>query len=90
MLVIRLEETAMWGGTPLHEALVLRLRQSGALNSAAERGVSVYGAGGDGLSITITAIEAEEKLWDIIPVVRTMAPKAMIALLDAEVVAIAS
>lgn len=90
MLVIRLEENAMWGGTPLHEALVLRLRQSGALNAAAERGVSVYGAGGDGRSITITAIEAEEKLWDIIPVVRAMAPKAMIALLDAEVVAIAS
>ena len=80
----------MWGGTPLHEALVLRLQQSGAFNAAAERGVSIYGAGGDGRSITITAIEAEEKLWDIIPAVRAMAPKAMIALLDAEVVPIVS
>ena len=89
MLVIRLEESAMWGETPLHEALLLRLRQSGALNAAAERGVSVYGTGGDGRAITITAIEAEEKLWDIIPAVRAMAPKAMVALLDVEVVTVA-
>ena len=80
----------MWGQTPLHEALILRLCQSGAINAAAERGVSVYGAGGDGRSITITAIESEEKLRDIIPAVRAMAPKAVIALLDAEVLSIAS
>lgn len=80
----------MWGGTPLHEALLLRLRQSGALNAAAERGVSAYGTGGDGRSITISAIEAEEKLWDIIPAVRVMAPNAMVALLDAELVAVAN
>ena len=89
MLVIRLEESAMWGGTPLHEALLLRLRQSGALNAAAERGVSIYGPGGDGRSITITAIEAEEKLWDIIQSMKAMAPHALIVLLDAEVVSAA-
>ena len=80
----------MWGQTPLHEALVLRLRQIGAINAAAERGVSVYGTGGDGRSITISTIETEEKLRDIIPAVRAMAPTAVIALLDAEVVSIAS
>ncbi|HZS07552.1 MAG TPA: DUF190 domain-containing protein [Blastocatellia bacterium] len=97
MLRIYIGEDDRWEGEPLHEAIVMKLRQMDVAGATVYRGVMGYGAqqrmhksGFLGLShdlpIMITVVDSEEKIRDVLPVLDEMVAEGLLVLSDVEVI----
>ena len=97
LLLIYMDDADMWQDLPLHEGLLRRFRQlkiSGATVTKGAMGLGshhkVHHKGLFGMSeehpIVISVVENEILLRAALPEVRLMAPKALMVLVDVEVV----
>ncbi len=98
MLLIFVDETAKHGETSLYEAVVRRLLARGVAGATVNRGVMGFGVHlhlhrrrllgvSDDRPVTITAVDGEARIREVIPEVRELlAGQGLIVLLDAEVI----
>jgi len=97
MLVIYVDETDLWGTGSLYEAIVRRLRQRGIAGATAQAGIMGFGSHGkvhrrrlfgvsDDKPVTITVVDSEHKIREVLPEIRGMVKEGLVVLLDAEVV----
>jgi len=97
MLVIYVDETDLWGTGSLYEAIVRRLRQLGIAGATAQAGIMGFGSHGkvhrrrlfgvsDDKPVTITVVDSEHKIREVLPEIRGMVKEGLVVLLDAEVV----
>jgi len=95
LLVVFLDETDTRHDMPLYEAVVRRLERRGVGGATVMKGImgfgsqhKIHGRGLLGVSddrpITVMVAEQEEKLREVLPELRQMAPEAIIIMLDAE------
>jgi len=98
MLLIFIDETDTWHNTPLHEAIVRVLQQNDIAGATVVTGTMGYGVHrrihrkgllgvSDDKPLTITAIDNEEKLRGVLPLIRPMIREGLIGLSDFEVIA---
>jgi PII-like signaling protein len=98
VLLLFVNETDMWHGRPLYQAIVERLHQLRIAGATAQTGLMGFGhhmrmhhKGLFGISddrpITIVVVDEESKLRAVLPEMRQMLREGLIVLLDAEVVA---
>ncbi|HXG91694.1 MAG TPA: DUF190 domain-containing protein [Blastocatellia bacterium] len=97
MLRIYVDEDDRWEGKPLYEAIVMKLRQMDVAGATVYRGIMGYGAqqrmhktGFLGLSrdlpVMITAVDKEEKIRAVLPVLDEMVSEGLLVLSDVEVI----
>jgi PII-like signaling protein len=97
MLQIFIDETDTWQNTPLHEAVVRVLEQNGIAGATVIHGIMGYGVHrrihrkgllgvSDDKPVTITAIDNEKKLRDVLPAIRPMIREGLLGLSDFEVI----
>lgn len=97
MLVVYVDETDLWGTSSLYEAIVRRLRQLGLAGATAQAGIMGFGSHGkvhrkrlfgvsDDKPVTITVVDVEHKIREVLPEIRGMVKEGLVILLDAEVV----
>jgi len=96
MLVIYIDETDKLGNMPLYEAILRRLRKRDCAGATVMRGIMGYGAqhriyGATTLGIpenrpvTITAVESEEKIDNVLQEIADMVQEGMVVTVDAYV-----
>ena len=99
LLRIFIGESDKYGGHPLYEAIVRRLRQLDVAGATVHIGVMGYGSHGivhqkhlfgvsDDRPVTISVVENAEKLRRILPEIQPMVREGLIILSDVEVVEI--
>ncbi len=97
LLVIYLDETDLWETGPLYEAVVRRLRQLGVAGATVPAGIMGFGSHGkvhhkrlfgisDDRPVTISVVENEYALREIIPEIRSMIGRSVMFLVDVELV----
>lgn len=97
MLRIYIGQDDIWEEKPLHEAIVLKLRQMDVAGATVYKGIMGYGAqqrmhksGFLGLShdmpIMITVVDSEEKIRNILPLLDEMVVEGLLVLSDVEVI----
>ena len=97
LLVIFVDETDIWDGVPLYEAIVRRLRQLNIAGATVHVGVMGYGSHmkvhhkglfgvSDDRPVTISVVDSTEKLRQILPEIRSMVHEGLLILLDAELI----
>jgi PII-like signaling protein len=97
MLIIYLDETDLWHAQPLYEAIVRRLRQADIAGATVQHGFMGFGSHrkvhhkrlfgiSDDKPVTITVVDSESKLREIVPEIRSMVKEGLIVLIDAEVI----
>lgn len=97
LLLIFVNEADLWFDTPLYEAIVKRLRELGVAGATAHAGLVGFGhhhlvheRGLFGLSadrpVTVTVVDAEEKIREIIPEMRALVREGLILLLRADLI----
>jgi uncharacterized protein len=95
LLVIFVDETDRWDGLPLYEAIVRRLRQRHIAGATVHIGVMGYGSHlhvhhkglfgvSDDRPVTISIVDSELKLRQVLPEIRPMVKEGLVILLDAE------
>lgn len=95
LLLIFVKETDTWRDGPLYQALVQRLRQLDIAGATAQAGIMGFGRhhrvhhkGLFGISddrpVTIAAVDDDDKVRAAARDIRTMAPEALIIVVDAE------
>jgi uncharacterized protein len=95
LLVIFVDETDRWDGLPLYEAIVRRLRQRHIAGATVHIGVMGYGSHlhvhhkglfgvSDDRPVTISVVDSEPKLRQVLPEIRPMVKEGLVILLDAE------
>ncbi len=98
MLLIFIDETDTWHNASLHEAIVRVLEQNGIAGATVVTGTMGYGIHrrihrkgllgvSDDKPLTITAVDNEEKLRAVLPLIRPMIREGLIGLSDFEVIA---
>jgi uncharacterized protein len=98
LLLMFVNETDTWNGTPLYEAIVHRLRQLTVAGATVRSGIIGFGhhirPGHKGLfgisddrPVTIATVDEEKKIRAALAELRKMAHEALILLLDAELAA---
>jgi PII-like signaling protein len=97
VLLIFVNEADLWFDAPLYEAIVKRLRELGVAGATAQSGLMGFGhhhlvheKGLFGLAadrpVTITVVDEERKIREIIPDVRALVQEGLILLLRAAIV----
>ena len=97
VLLIFVNEADLWFDAPLYEAIVKRLRELGVAGATAQSGLMGFGhhhlvheEGLFGMAadrpVTITVVDGERKIREIIPEVRALVQEGLILLLRAELV----
>jgi PII-like signaling protein len=98
LLMLFVNEADRWHDAPLYHAIVHRLRQLDIAGATAHAGIIGFGHHkrlhhkgllgiADDRPVTITAVDAEDKLRLVLPELRQMVQEGLILLLDAELVA---
>ena len=96
LLMIYVDEYDWWHGEALYEAIVKKLRMLDLAGATVYRGILGYGAknrlhksGFLGLSedlpVTISVIDAEEKIRRALPALQEMVSEGLVAMTDVEV-----
>ena len=99
MLLIYVDETDLWHGQPLFEAIVRRVRQAGLAGATAQHGMMGFGSHqqvhhkhlfgvSDDRPVVVSVVDTETKLREVLPEVRAMVKEGLVVLLDAERVAL--
>jgi PII-like signaling protein len=97
MLSIYVDETDLWHGLPLYEAIVRRLRQADIAGATAQLGMMGYGSHrkvhrrrlfgiSDDKPVIISAVDEEASLRAILPEIRAMVKEGLLVLSDVEVI----
>ncbi len=97
MLLICVDETDLWETGTLYEAIVRRLRQLGVAGATVQTGIMGFGSHGkvhhkrlfgisDDKPVTITVVDSETLIRQVLPEIRGMVREGLMVLLDAEVV----
>jgi PII-like signaling protein len=97
MLMIYVDETDVFGTSPLYEAIIRRLRQLGVNGATAATGIMGFGAHlkvhrkrlfgiSDDKPVVITVVDTEGVIREILPEIRGMVKEGLVVLLDAEVI----
>src|SRR5262249_6954857 len=97
LLLVYLDENDQWEQIPLYEAIVRRLRQLDVAGATVHIGRMGFGHHSrihrpglfgipDDRPVTISVVESEEKLRQVLPDIRRMTPGGVLVLLDAEVI----
>ncbi len=97
LLLIFVDENDVWGQVPLYEAIVRRLRQLDVAGATVQVGIMGFsqhsrihrpGLFGipDDRPVTISVVDKEEKLRQVLPEIRSMVQEGLLVLLDAEVI----
>src|SRR5215813_12838644 len=97
LLMIYIDENDWWQGEALYEAIVKKLRMMDVAGATVYRGILGYGAknrlhksGFLGLSedlpVTISVIDKEEKIRQVLPVLKEMISEGLVAMTDVDVV----
>jgi len=98
LLMMFVNEADRWHDAPLYHGIVQRLRQLDIAGATAHAGIIGFGHHkrlhhkgllgiADDRPVTITAVDAEDKLRSVLPELREMVQEGLILLLDAELVA---
>lgn len=100
LLLIYVDETDVWGDArvPLYEAIVRRLFEHGIAGATVQHGIMGYGAThrlhqkrlfgiADDRPVTISVIDNETRIREILPTIRQMVTEGMVFLTDGEVIA---
>ncbi|MBV6430230.1 MAG: hypothetical protein IANPNBLG_00334 [Bryobacteraceae bacterium] len=97
MLVIFVDETDMWGDGRLYAAIVSTLERHGIAGATVNAGLMGYGRHrrihrkglfgvSDDKPVTIMAVDAEEKLREVLPLIIPMVREGLILMQEAEVI----
>ena len=97
MLLIYVDETDLWETGTSYEAIVRRLRQLGVSGATVQTGIMGFGSHGkvhhkrlfgisDDKPVTITVVDNESLIRQVLPEIRGMVREGLMVLLDAEVV----
>lgn len=96
-LVAIFDASDSWGDSPLYEELVRQLERHGVAGATVVDGIMGFGARRrihqkglfgvvDEKPVMVVAIDREEKLRAVLPLIRPMIRAGVLALLDAEIV----
>ena len=96
LLLIFLDQNDRWEQTPLYDAIVRRVRRLDVAGATVHLGIMGFGRHSrlhrpglfgipDDRPVTISMVDTEEKLRQVLPEIRDMAPEVLFVLLDAEV-----
>jgi PII-like signaling protein len=96
MLLIYVDETDTWGSGRLYEAIVRRLRQLGVAGATVHTGIMGFGSHQnvhhrrlfgitDDKPVTITVVDSEGVIREVLPEIQAMVKEGLLVLLDAEV-----
>ncbi|PKM40871.1 MAG: hypothetical protein CVV03_12315 [Firmicutes bacterium HGW-Firmicutes-8] len=97
LLKIYLGETEKWHGKTLYHQVVLKLREQGIAGVTAYRGLVGYGADkilhsakildlSADLPMVIEAVDSEENISRVLPVMQEMVPRGLIMIVDVDIV----
>ena len=97
ILLIFIDQTDTWQNAPLHEAIVRVLERNGIAGATVFSGIMGYGIHrrihrrgllgvSDDKPLTISAIDNEDKLRNVLPAVRPMVREGLIGLTDFEII----
>ena len=97
LLLIYVDENDTWEMIPLYDAIVRRLRQLDVAGATVSAGIMGFGSNmkvhqkrlfgiSDDRPVTISVVDNESKIREILPEVRSMVQEGLLLLLDAEVV----
>jgi PII-like signaling protein len=97
LLLVYIDETDMWGQTPLYQAILRRLRQLEVAGATAQAGLMGFGSHkqlhrkrlfgiSDDRPVVISVVDEEARLRSILPEIRSMVVEGAVVLLDAEVI----
>jgi len=97
LLLIFVAETDTWQQIPLYEAIVGRLRPLDIAGATVQTGIMGFGSHmkvhhkrlfgiTDDRPVTISVVDNESKLRQVIPEIRSMIREGLVVLLDAEVI----
>ncbi|HHP51044.1 MAG TPA: DUF190 domain-containing protein [Moorella mulderi] len=95
-LKIYTREGEKWEGVPLYHALLVKFQEAGLAGATVYKGVEGYGPHGGlrtskipkfsiDLPVVIEVVEAEDKIREVLPLVRAMVKKGLIILQEVEV-----
>src|SRR5581483_3719121 len=101
MLLVFVDETDMWHQERLYEAIVRVLERHGIAGATVLNGIMGYGIHRrihrkglfgvvDNKPVTLVALDSEEKLRQALPVIRPMIRQGVVALMDAELIPLAT
>ncbi|MHB1420357.1 MAG: DUF190 domain-containing protein [Bacillota bacterium] len=97
LLTLYIGEGENWKGKPLYLALIIKLKEHGIAGATASRGILGYGAmkqlhfakildlSAD-LPMIVQAVDAEEKISKVLPVIQEMVNRGLITVSDVQVV----
>jgi PII-like signaling protein/nucleotide-binding universal stress UspA family protein len=97
MLRVYVDEKDLWQGVPLYEAIVRKLRLLDVAGATVFRGILGYGAGHrirrghllglvHDLPVLISAVDTEEKVRGVLPVLNGMVREGLVVLSDVNVI----
>ncbi|MFA5881443.1 MAG: DUF190 domain-containing protein, partial [Eubacteriales bacterium] len=97
LLKIYLGETEKWHGKTLYNQVVMRLKEQGIAGATVYRGLLGYGEDKHmhsakildlsvDLPMVIEAVDSEENIKRVLPVVQEMVPRGLIMVIDVDIV----
>jgi PII-like signaling protein len=97
LLTIYVDETDLWHGLPLYEAIVRRLRQAEIDGATAQHGMMGYGSHrkvhrkrlfgiSDDKPVIISVVDEEPAIRAVLPEIRAMVKEGLLVLSDVEVI----
>lgn len=97
VLLIFVNESDLWSDEPLYEVIVKELRELGVAGATAHAGLLSFGhhhlvhekglfGGSVDRPVTITVIDTEQKIRQVLPQLRVLVKQGLIVLLPGEVV----
>lgn len=96
LLKIYVGETEKWKGKSLYHQLVLKLKEAGIAGVTVYRGIEGYGADkvlhstrildlSADLPMVVEAVDSEEYILKVMPMVKEMVPRGLIMIVDVEI-----
>jgi len=97
LLKVYLGETEKWKGKTLYHQLVLKLKEEGIAGATVYRGIEGYGADkvlhsakildlSADLPMVIEAVDTEENITKVLPLVQEMVPRGLVMVVDVEII----
>jgi len=97
LLKVYLGETEKWKGKTLYHQLVLKLKEEGIAGVTVYRGIEGYGADkvlhsakildlSADLPMVIEAVDTEENITKVLPLVQEMVPRGLVMVVDVEII----
>jgi PII-like signaling protein len=97
LLKVYVGETEKWKGKSLYHQLLLKLKEHGIAGVTVYRGIEGYGADkvlhsakildlSADLPMVIEAVDTEENITKVLPLVKEMVPRGLVMVVDIEII----